>query len=82
MTIKFVGILFEVTIYDNEDIKLLVELDKKHEDICVHAIKKLMKCSHHKLNHKEYEKLANTSVVHLYHLRHSKRLSETTLARH
>lgn len=60
------------TIYDNKDIKLLVEMDTRHEDICGHAIKKLMERAYNKFEHKEYEKLANISISHLYNLRHSK----------
>lgn len=59
------------TIYDNNDIKLLVEMDKRHDDICGHAIKKLMERAYKKYEQQEYQRLANLSVSHLYNLRHS-----------
>ena len=59
------------TIYDNNDIKLLVEMDTRHDDICGHAIKKLMERAYKKYEQLEYQRLANLSVSHLYNLRHS-----------
>ncbi|MFK5947509.1 MAG: hypothetical protein QM500_01910 [Methylococcales bacterium] len=59
------------TTYDNKDIKLLVEMDTRHDDICGHAIKKLMERAYNKFKQKEYQRLANISVSHLYNLRHS-----------
>ncbi len=60
------------TIYDKKDIKLLVEMDTRHEDICGHAIKKLMERAYKTFEQQEYETLAKISVSHLYNLRHSK----------
>jgi len=59
------------TIYDKKDITLLVEMDTRHEDICGHAIKKLMERAYTKYEQQEYQTLANISVSHLYNLRHS-----------
>ena len=59
------------TLYNRKDISLLVEMDTRHEDICGHAIKKLMERAYYKFEQKEYKKLANLSVSHLYNLRHS-----------
>jgi len=60
------------TIYSKKDISLLVEMDTRHEDICGHAIKKLMERAYNNFDQQEYETLANISVSHLYNLRHSK----------
>lgn len=59
------------TTYDKNDIKLLVEMDTRHEDICGHAIKKLCERAYNKFEQKEYQTLANISVSHLYNLRKS-----------
>lgn len=59
------------TIYNKKDIKLLAEMDARHEDICGHAIKKLMERAYNKYKQPEYQTLANISVSHLYNLRHS-----------
>lgn len=59
------------TIYNRKDISLLVEMDTRHEDICGHAIKKLMERAYNNFDQQEYETLANISVSHLYNLRHS-----------
>jgi hypothetical protein len=58
------------TIYNRKDITLLVEMDTRHEEICGHAIKKLMERAYNTFNQQEYETLANISVSHLYNLRH------------
>ena len=59
------------TMYDNNDIKLFVEIDSRQDDICGHAIKKLMKSPYKKHEQQECQRLANLSVSHLYNLRHS-----------
>lgn len=56
------------TSYDKNYIKLLVERDTHHEDICGHAIKKLCERAYNKFEQKEYRTLANISVSHLYNL--------------
>jgi len=61
------------TTYDKKDIKLLVEMDTRHESICGHAIKKLCERAYKKFEQKEYQTLANISVSHLYNLRKSSR---------
>jgi|GEM_PF-5833712 len=40
------------------------------EDICGHAIKKLIERAYNKYEQQEYQILANISVSHLYNLRH------------
>ncbi len=57
--------------YDKKDIKLLVEMDTRHEDICGHAIKKLCERAFNKFGQQEYKSLAKISVFHIYNLRHS-----------
>lgn len=59
------------TTYDKKDVTLLVEMDTRHEDICGHAIKKLIERAYTKFDQQEYKTLANISVSHLYNLRHS-----------
>jgi hypothetical protein len=59
------------TIYNIKDIKLLVEMDTRHSDICGHAIKKLMERAYDIYEQQEYHTLANISVSHLYNLRSS-----------
>jgi transposase InsO family protein len=60
------------TIYNKQDIKLLAEMDTRHEDICGHAIKKLCERAYKTFNQPEYQSLAKISVSHLYNLRHGK----------
>jgi transposase InsO family protein len=59
------------TIYNKKEIKLLAEMDARHEDICGHAIKKLCERAYNKYDQHEYQTLAKISVSHLYNLRHS-----------
>ena len=58
-------------IYSKKDITLLAEMDARHDDICGHAIKKLMERAYNKFEQPEYQTLANISVSHLYNLRRS-----------
>jgi len=58
------------TIYDKKEIKLLAEMDARHEDLCGHAIKKLIERAYNKYEQQEYQTLTNLSVSHLYNLRH------------
>jgi hypothetical protein len=60
------------TIYTIQDIKLLAEMDTRHDDICGHAIKKLIERAYNIFGQKEYCTLAKISVSHLYNLRKSK----------
>jgi transposase len=59
------------TTYDKKDIKLLAEMDQRHDDICGHAIKKLIERAHTQFDQTEYKTLVSISVSHLYNLRHS-----------
>lgn len=59
------------TVYSKKDITLLAEMDARHDDICGHAIKKLVERAVTKFKQLEYQTLANISVSHLYNLRHS-----------
>ena len=59
------------TTYDKKDIKLLAEMDQRHDDMCGHAIKKLMERALTQFDQTEYKTLASISVSHLYNLRHS-----------
>ena len=43
------------TTYDKKDIKLLVEMDTRHEDICGHAIKKLCERAYNLFKQEEYQ---------------------------
>ena len=59
------------TIYSTKDIKLLAEMDARHDDICGHATKKLLERAYNTFEQSEYQMLATISVSHLYNLRHS-----------
>ncbi len=59
------------TIYNAKDIKLLAEMDARHDDICGHATKKLLERAYNMFEQSEYQMLATISVSHLYNLRHS-----------
>lgn len=59
------------SIYSIKDVKLLAEMDARHDDICGHAIKKLMERAYNTFEQSEYQTLATISVSHLYNLRHS-----------
>jgi transposase InsO family protein len=59
------------TTYDKKDIKLLVEMDTRHEDICGHAIKKLCERAYNQFDQVEYKTLSGISVSHLYNIRKS-----------
>lgn len=59
------------TVYSKKDITLLAEMDARHDDICGHAVKKLMARAVDTFKQDEYQRLAAISVSHLYNLRHS-----------
>lgn len=59
--------------YGRNEVRLLAEMDTRHEDICGHAIKKLCERAYNIFDQPEYKTLANISVSHLYNPRHSKR---------
>jgi hypothetical protein len=46
-------------------------MDARHDDICGHAIKKLMERAYNTFEQLEYQTLATISVSHLYNLRYS-----------
>jgi len=57
--------------YTPADIRLLVEMDKAHEDVCGPAIVHLFQRAHQTYDDPRYERLATLSVSHLYNLRKS-----------
>ncbi|MFT7009115.1 MAG: hypothetical protein ACJAXJ_003663 [Colwellia sp.] len=50
--------------YDKKDIKLLVEMDTRHEDSCGHAIKKLCERAYTKFAQEEYKRL----LIYRFHI--------------
>jgi len=59
------------TKYDKKDIKLLAQMDERHETPCGHAVKKLCERAYHVFEDQAYEALSGLSVSHLYNLRAS-----------
>ncbi len=57
--------------YTASDIELLVEMDRANEDVCGPAIVHLLRRAYHVYGDKNYERLADLSVSHLYNLRKS-----------
>ena len=57
--------------YTAQDVDLLVEMDRAHEDICGPAIAHLLKRAFRDYADPRYERLAGLSVSHLYNLRQS-----------
>jgi hypothetical protein len=57
--------------YTPDDIALLVEMDRAHEDVCGPAIAHLLWRACHVFGDARYERLADLSVAHLYNLRKS-----------
>ena len=57
--------------YTTADIRLLVEMDKAHEDVCGPAIAHLLRRAWAEYGDPRYERLAALSVSHLYNLRKS-----------
>lgn len=57
--------------YTPEDIALLVEMDRVHEDVCGPAVAHLLHRAYHLFGDARYERLADLSVSHLYNLRKS-----------
>ena len=57
--------------YTTQDIELLVEMDRAHEDVCGAAIVHLLNRAYLHYNDARYERLATLSVSHLYNLRKS-----------
>lgn len=57
--------------YTAKDIRLLAQMDERHDTPCGHAIKKLCERANGVYGETEYENLATISVSHLYNLRKS-----------
>ena len=57
--------------YTAEDVRLLVEMDKAHEDVCGPAVVHLLRRAWREYGDPRYERLAALSVSHLYNLRKS-----------
>ena len=57
--------------YTAQDIELLVEMDKAHEDVCGPAITHLLKRAFSTYGDTRFERLAKLSSSHLYNLRKS-----------
>ena len=58
--------------YTSQDIRLIAQMDERHDTPCGHAIKKLCERAYRVFGESEYERLSNISVSHLYNLRKSK----------
>ena len=59
--------------YTDQDIKLLAKTDELHDTPCGHAVKKLCERAHDIFDDKDYQRLTEISVSHVYNLRDSKR---------
>jgi len=57
--------------YTAEDVRLLAEMDKAHEDVCGPAIVHLLRRAWREYGDARYERLAGLSASHLYNLRKS-----------
>jgi hypothetical protein len=57
--------------YSNEDVRLLAQMDERHETPCGQAIKKLCERADQIYGEDEYRNLSQISVSHLYNLRAS-----------
>jgi len=58
--------------YTDKDIRLLAQMDERHDTPCGPAVKKLCERASDVYGEKEYANLATISVSHLYNLRRSK----------
>lgn len=59
------------TIYTRDDILLLAKVDTAHNLLAGPATKHILKREYAVFGHKEYRRLQNISVAHLYNLRHT-----------
>lgn len=59
-------------IYTDDDIKILAELDKRHDTPNGLMVKKLCARAYENFNDRDYERLSHISVSHIYNLRKSK----------
>ena len=57
--------------YSEEDVKILVQMDERHDTPSGPAVKKLCERAFMLFGDENYERLSNISVSHLYNLRHS-----------
>ncbi len=55
--------------YTSEDILALAKLDARHDKPCGQTVKKLLERAFKVFDEKQYERLANISVSHIYNLR-------------
>ena len=60
------------TRYTAEDAALLARVDAAHEELSGPAVKRILRREHEVFGHREYTRLAEISVSHLYNLRRSK----------
>lgn len=58
--------------YNDQDIRLLAQMDERHNTPNGLTLKKLMERAHRVFGQIEYQRLASISVAHLYNLRKSK----------
>jgi transposase InsO family protein len=61
------------TRYTDQDIALLAEVDRAHERLSGPATRCILRREYEQFGRKEYVRLAQISVAHLYNLRHSAR---------
>jgi transposase InsO family protein len=69
--------------YTREDVELLIEVDRAHQRLSGPATRRIIEREWHVFGRREYARLAEISVAHLYNLRHSvayrQRAAEFTL---
>ena len=58
-------------LYTQEDIRILAELDKRHDTPNGFRVKKLCERAYHEFGDTTFERLSNISVAHIYNLRKS-----------
>lgn len=66
--------------YTPEDIRLIAQMDERHDSPCGQAIKKLCERAYRTFGDTDYARLSKISVSHLYNLRKSK--TYTRIRRH
>ncbi|MCF6318241.1 MAG: hypothetical protein L3J83_03015 [Proteobacteria bacterium] len=69
ITYKHVAISGFTSTYTKEDVRVLAKLDARHNIPCGQTVKKLLNRAFTVFNEKEYERLSNISVSHIYNLR-------------
>jgi transposase InsO family protein len=57
--------------YTTEDLELLIEVDRAHQQLSGPATRRILERAWHVFGRREYARLAEISVAHLYNLRHS-----------